>query len=144
VHFDSPTRIERAKPALEPIDICDRAQLISGDFFKSVPDGGDAYIVKNLIHDYDDAQASKILNNLRQAIANNGKLLIVEMLVPPGNEASLAKILDVEALIMTPGAIERTAEQYSQLLTTSGFKVTRIIPTKSPMSIVEAIVITDY
>ena len=103
------------------------------------PHGGDADIVKNLIHDYNDAKAGTIVSNLRQAIADNGKLLIVEMIVPPGNEPSLAKILDVEAMIMTPGAIERTAEEYGQLLSQAGFEITQIIPTKSPMGIIEAV-----
>jgi hypothetical protein len=141
VHFDTPTRLEGAKKALEQVDLCDRCKLIGGDFFESIPSGGDAYIVKNLIHDYNDAQASKILSNLHQAIASNGKLLVVEMIVPPGNEPSLAKILDVEAMIMTPGAIERTAAEYTQLFAKSGFEVSQIIPTKSPMSIIEAIAV---
>jgi arginine repressor len=142
VHFDTPTRLEGAKAAIENNEnksVGDRCELIGGDFFESVPAGGDAYIVKNLIHDYDDAKAGKILSNLRQAISENGKLLVVEMIVPPGNEPSLAKILDVEAMIMTPGAIERTAEEYRQLLAKSGFEVNQSILTKSPMSIIEAL-----
>lgn len=139
IHFDHPSRLERAKAAVENKLVSDRCEFIGGDFLESVPFGGDAYIVKNLIHDYSDAKAGEILDNLHQAIYKNGKLLVAEMIVPPGNEPSLAKILDVEALIMTPGAIERTAEEYSQLLAQSGFEVTRIIPTKSPMSIIEAV-----
>jgi hypothetical protein len=142
VHFDTPTRLEGAKAAIENNEnksVGDRCELIGGDFLESVPAGGDAYIVKNLIHDYDDIKAGKILSNLRQAISENGKLLVVEMIVPPGNEPSLAKILDVEAMIMTPGAIERTAEEYRQLLTKSGFEVNQSILTKSPMSIIEAL-----
>lgn len=138
VHLDTPSRIEGAKAAIETAKVGDRCQLISGDFWESIPAGGDVYIVNNLIHDYDDDNAGKILGNLRRAIGNNGKLLVVEMIVPPGNEPSLAKILDVEAMIMTPGAIERTAQQYRQLLQKAGFKVTRIIPMPSPMSIIEA------
>jgi hypothetical protein len=142
VHFDTPTRLEGAKAAIENNEnksVGDRCELIGGDFLESVPAGGDAYIVKNLIHDYDDIKAGKILSNLRQAISENGKLLVVEMIVPPGNEPSLAKILDVEAMIMTPGAIERTAEEYRQLLAKSGFEVNQSILTKSPMSIIEAL-----
>jgi hypothetical protein len=139
IHFDTASRLETAKKNIQNnLDICNKVQLIDGDFFESVPVGGDAYIVKNLIHDYDDARASQILNNIRQAIADHGKLLVVEMIVPPDNEPSLAKILDVEALLMTPGAIERTAEEYRQLFAKSGFEVNRTIPTKSPMSIIEA------
>jgi hypothetical protein len=143
IHFDHSSRLERAKAAVKNKLVGDRCELIGGDFFGSIPAGGDAYIVKNLLHDYDDVKASKILDNLHQAINNNGKLLVAEMIVPPGNEASLAKILDVEALLMTPGAIERTAEEYSQLLAKSGFKVTRIVPTNSPMSIIESTATTD-
>jgi hypothetical protein len=140
VHFDTPARLGRAKSAIERAGVSDRCELVAGDIFEAVPKG-DGYIVKNSIHDYDDVKAGKILSHLHQAMAEakNSKLLIVEMIVPPGNEPSLAKILDVEALIMTPGAIERTAEQYSALLATSGFKVNRIIPTQSPMSIIEAV-----
>ncbi|MBE9043762.1 methyltransferase [Pleurocapsales cyanobacterium LEGE 10410] len=139
IYFDTSARLENAKGTVEDKSVGERCELAGGDFFESVSAGGDAYIVKNLIHDYDDEKVGLILSNLRQAIADNGKLLIVEMIVPPGNEPSLAKILDVEAMIMTPGAIERTAEEYGQLLSQAGFETTRIIPTKSPMSIIEAI-----
>jgi O-methyltransferase domain/Dimerisation domain len=139
IHFDTPARIERAGAAVERAGVSGRCTLLGGDFFESVP-SGDAYIVKNLIHDYDDANSGKILENLYRAMAKTeaSKLLVVEMIVPLGNEPSLAKILDVEALIMTPGAIERTADQYCKLLEKSGFEVSNIIPTKSPMSIIEA------
>ncbi len=139
IHFDQPSRIESAKTTIEKSNLGDRAQIMVGDFWESVPQSGDAYIVKNLIHDYDDAQAGKILRNIHQAISDNGKVLAVEMIVPPGNEPSLAKILDVEAMIMTPGAIERTESEYRQLFAQSGFEVSQIIPTKSPMSIIEAV-----
>ncbi|MGL5793040.1 MAG: methyltransferase, partial [Waterburya sp.] len=141
VHFDTASRISKAKAVIESKSLGDRCELIAGDFWESVPADADAYIVKNLIHDYDDTKAQKILSNIHQAIDSNGKLLVVEMIVPPSNEPSLAKILDVEAMIMTPGAKERTAQEYRQLFAKSGFEVTRIIPTKSPMSIIEAIVI---
>jgi hypothetical protein len=142
IHFDTASRLQTAKKNIQNHpNICNRVQFVDGDFFESVPVGGDAYIVKNLIHDYDDAKAGQILNNIRQAITDHGKLLVVEMIVPPDNEPSLAKILDVEALLMTPGAIERTAEEYRQLFAKSGFEVSRIIPTKSPMSIIEAVLI---
>ncbi len=139
IHFDTASRISKAEAVAEDKSLGDRCELIDGDFWQSVPSQADAYLVKNLIHDYDDAKAGQILSNIHQAIASDGKLLVVEMIVPPGNEPSLAKILDVEAMIMTPGAIERTAEEYEELFAQSGFEVTRIIPTKSPMSIIEAV-----
>lgn len=140
VHFDTASRIFKAKAVIESKSLGDRCELITGDFWESVPAQADAYIVKNLIHDYDDTKAQKILSNIHQAIASNGKLLVVEMIIPPSNEPSLAKILDVEAMIMTPGAKERTAQEYRQLFAKSGFEVTGIISTKSPMSIIEAVI----
>lgn len=138
VFFDLPSRIEPAKHVIEAAGLGERSELFGGDVFESFAPGGDAYIIKNLIHDYDDERAIKILKNCRGAIANNGKLLVVEMIIPPGNEPSLGKIVDVEALIMTAGAIERTEQQYGELLEKAGFKVTRVISTRSPMSIIEA------
>jgi hypothetical protein len=92
-----------------------------------------------LIHDYDDERAATLLKNCHDAIAENGKLLVVEMIIPPGNEPSLGKIVDVEALIMSAGAIERTEAQYRELFEKAGFKVTNVVSTRSPMSIIEAV-----
>ncbi len=139
VYFDTPTRIEQVKRLIEVTELSDRTQLVTGDVFQSFPPGGDLYIIKNLIHDYDDDRAIAILKNCRQAIATHGKLLLIEMVIPPGNEPSLGKILDVEALLMSRGAIERTQEQYQQLLAAAGFQLTNIISSRSPMSIIESI-----
>ena len=139
IFFDLPERLEKAKSLNKASGLEERCELVAGDLFESFPSGGDAYIVKNLIHDYDDERAIKILKNCREAMAENGKLLVVEMVIPPGNEPSLAKILDVEALIMTAGAIERTEAQYRELFEKAGFKLTNVISTRSPMSILEAV-----
>lgn len=138
VFFDTPTRIEKVRGVIEAAGIGDRCELVAGDVFESFP-SGDAYIIKNLIHDYDDERAVKILKNCRDAIAENGKILVVEMIIPPANEPSLGKILDVEALIMTSGATERTEAQYRELLDAAGFKLTKVISSRSPMSIIEAV-----
>jgi len=137
--FDLPPRIEAAKTLIKAEGLEARCELIAGDVFKSFPSGGDTYIVKNLIHDYDDERAIALLSNCHKAIAKNGKLLIVEMVIPPGNEPSLGKILDVEALLMTSGAIERTEAQYRELCEASGFKLTNVISSRSPFSIIEAV-----
>ncbi|MBV8886744.1 MAG: hypothetical protein JO235_22500 [Chroococcidiopsidaceae cyanobacterium CP_BM_RX_35] len=139
VFFDLPPRLEPARALIEAEELTSRCELVAGDVFKSFPSGGDAYIIKNLIHDYDDERAVTILKNCHEAIEENGKLLVVEMVLPPGNKPSLAKILDVEALIMTAGAIERTEAQYRELFETAGFKLTNVISTSSPMSILEAV-----
>jgi hypothetical protein len=143
VYFDTPTRIEQVKRLIEVTELSDRCELIAGDVFESFPSGGDVYIIKNLIHDYNDDQAIVILKNCREAIAEYGKLLLIEMVIPPGNEPSLGKILDVEALIMSAGAIERTEEQYREVLSAAGFKLTNIISSKSPMSIIEAVPVNN-
>lgn len=139
VFFDTPARIEQPKRVIEAAGLGERCELVTGDVLESFPSGGDAYIIKNLIHDYDDERAVKILKNCHQAIKDNGKLLIVEMVIPAANEPSLAKILDVEALIMTAGAIERTEEQYRNLLEAAGFHVANLISTRGPMTIIEAV-----
>jgi hypothetical protein len=115
----------------------DRCQLLMNDPLSSMP-GGDLYIIKNYIHDMDDHHAKIILNNCRQAMMSNAKVLIVEMLVPPLNEAALSKIVDVEALLMTSGGYERTEAQYRSLLESVGLTVTQVISTRSPFSLIEA------
>ena len=116
-----------------------RCRAIAGDFFKAVPEGGDLYLMKMIIHDWDNESAGMILKNCRKALAQkpNAKLLLFEMVLPTGNEPHMAKLLDIEMLVF-PGGHERTPEQYRQLFAESGLRLTRIIPTKSPMSIVEA------
>lgn len=139
IFFDLEPRIETARDIIKAEGVEERCELIAGDVFKSFPSGGDAYILKNLIHDYDDERAATLLKNCHDAIAENGKLLVVEMIIPPGNEPSLGKIVDVEALIMSAGAIERTEAQYRELFEKAGFKVTNVVSTRSPMSIIEAV-----
>jgi ubiquinone/menaquinone biosynthesis C-methylase UbiE len=136
VLFDAPPVIEGARHRIRDEGIADRCEAVAGDFFKSVPSGGDAYIVKWIIHDWDDEQSISILKNCHRAMADNGRLLLVEAVVPDGSEPHFSKYMDLNMLVMTGGR-ERTADQYRTLLEASGFKLTRIVPTKSPMSIIE-------
>ncbi|HEY9662788.1 MAG TPA: methyltransferase, partial [Allocoleopsis sp.] len=119
--------------------VIDRCTLIEGDVLRSLPPDGDVYILKNLIHDWDDQIASQILNNCRVALHPQAKLLVVEMIIPPGNLPALGKILDIEALLMTTGGYERTEAQYRSLFAAAGLTVTNVIPTGSPFSIIEAV-----
>ena len=135
--FDLPHVIDAAKELLNKEGVSTRVELASGDFFKTIPAGADAYMMKHIIHDWDDEQSIKILQNIRAAISEKGKVLIIEMVVPEDNQPSPAKALDLLMLVMEGGK-ERTASEYSNLLATSGFSLTRIVPTKSPYSIVEA------
>ena len=93
-------------------------------------------MMKGIIHDWDDESSIKILRNIRSAMSENGKVLIVEMVVPEGNEPHPSKALDILMLVMEGGK-ERTKEEYRKLLEGSGFKLTRIVPTNSPYSVIE-------
>jgi SAM-dependent methyltransferase len=136
--FDIPSVIADGGEFFEKAGAANRIEKVSGDFFESVPSGADAYIMKHIIHDWDDAESIRILKNIHSAMNPNGRVLIVEMIVPEGNEPSPAKILDVQMLMFTGGK-ERTAKEYAELLDKSGFRMTQIVPTHSPMQIVEAV-----
>ncbi|MBW4679715.1 MAG: methyltransferase [Microcoleus vaginatus WJT46-NPBG5] len=136
--FDQPHVIAGAVPLLESQGVADRCKLIAGNFFESVPAGCDAYIMKSIIHDWDDEQALAILKNCRKAMTRkNSKLLLVEVVIPAANEASMGKLIDLEMLVMAGGR-ERTEAEYRTLLGAAGFELTKIIPTESPVSLVEA------
>lgn len=134
--FDLPFVIEGASELLEKEGVRHRVELASGDFFQSVPAGADAYMMKHIIHDWDDEHSIKILRNIRSAMNEGGKVLIIEMVVPEGNEPSPSKALDLLMLVMEGGK-ERTKDEYKKLLETSGFRLSRIVPTKSPYSVIE-------
>lgn len=134
--FDLPRVIAEVQPFTG--ELSDRLHQVSGDFFASVPIGADAYILKRIIHDWDDEQAGIILHNCRKAIAENGKLLLVESVIPLGNDSCPAKFLDLHMMTVT-GGMERTEAEYRYLLAEAGFKLTRIIPTAADVDVIEAI-----
>ena len=136
VLFDLPPAVEGARKRMEMEGVGDRAELVAGDFFESVPAGGDAYLMKLIIHDWDEERAVKILKNCHAAMADGGKLLLIESVVPSGNEPSFSKGMDLQMLIMTGGR-ERTESEYRDLFAAGGFTLTRVIPTQSAMSIIE-------
>ena len=136
--FDSPQVVEGAKPKLETAGISDRCQVVGGSFFESVPEGADGIIMKWIIHDWNDEQSIAIMKNCARALPENGKLILVEAVVPPGDEMHFAKFIDLNMLVMTGGK-ERTEEEFRQLYEASGFKLTRIVPTESPFSVIEGV-----
>lgn len=116
--------------------ISDRCQRVGGSFFESVPAGGDAYILQHVLHDWSDERAVDILKNCREAIAESGKLLVIEMLVPPDGEPDPSPYLDL--LMMTlGGGRERSEVQFAELFDRAGFRLDRVIPMLSPFSILE-------
>jgi hypothetical protein len=138
VLFDVPPVIAGADALLAAEGVAERVEKVSGDFFESVPEGADAYMMKHIIHDWDDERARKILRSIRRAMPASGRVLIVETVVPEGDEPHYSKLLDLEMLV-SPGGAERTAREYAELLASEGFRLARIHPTRSPFSIVEAV-----
>lgn len=135
--FDLDHVIEGAKARMASQGLADRVTATSGDFFKAVPAGGDAYVMMHIIHDWDDARATAILKNIRAVLPADGRVILLEAVIPAGNESGFGKILDLEMLVM-PGGKERTEEEFSALLAGAGFTLTRIVPTASPVSVIEA------
>jgi len=132
--FDLPHVIHHARSAgVLPEDRCD---LLGGNFFESIPSGADYYMLKHIIHDWDDEHARAILMNVRSAIAPAAKLLVVEMPVPPANDPGFAKLLDLEMLVI-PGGRERTTEEYRDLFRKAGFELARVIPAGPRLCIFE-------
>lgn len=136
--FDVPPVIAGAGALLEEEGVSERIEKVAGDFFASVPKGADAYMMKSIIHDWDDEHASRILQNINRAMNADSKVLIIEAVVPESSEAHYSKLLDLEMLV-SPGGCERTATEFRELLAAANLRLTRIIQTKSPISIVEAV-----
>jgi len=134
--FDLPHVIERARAARGTHG--SRLEFASGSFFEHVPAGGDIYLMKHIIHDWDDTEALRILGACRRAMHSGSRLLVAEIVVPPGDEPSYAKTLDLEMLLI-PGGRERTAEEYSRLFARAGFRMAAIVPTHADVSLVEGV-----
>jgi len=137
VLFDAPTVIEGARPKLENAGLADRCETVAGNFFEAVPAGGDAYVMKWIIHDWEDEKAIRILKNCREHMQPNSRLIIVDCVVPDNDEPDFSKTFDLNMMVMTGGK-ERTEAEFRELLAAAGFKLLRVIPTDVPTSIVEA------
>ena len=105
---------------------------------KSVPAGGDAYLLKNIIHDWGDEEAIAILRNCRRGMPADGKLLLGEIVLPPGNEPHIGKLSDLEMMVLTEGR-ERSEDEFRTLLAQAGFRLAQVVPTSSHMCVVEAV-----
>ena len=141
VLFDQPHVVESAEPTLRDAGVAERCEIVSGDFFASVPPGGDVYTLQRVIHDWDDERAIAILRSCAQALGPGGKVLLIEQVMPPGPgagpSAGRAASLDVQMLIMM-GGHERTAAEFERLFSAAGLRLTRIIPTQAGASVIEA------
>jgi hypothetical protein len=139
VLFDQPSVIEGAKHLLGNQGVSSRCELIGGDFFQSVPAGGDAYILRHILHDWDDKRALAILKHCHQAMVENSLLLVVELVIPPGNNPFLGKLIDINMLTMCNAGCERTEAEYRTLFERAGFKLTKIFPTQADVSVIEGV-----
>jgi SAM-dependent methyltransferase len=142
VLFDLPHVIEGARSRIEEMRLRDRCELIAGDFFASVPGGADAHLLKGVLHSWDDGRSAAILRNCGRELSPNGKLLIVERIMPARIEASIEHQAVIRAdlnMLVGPGGRERTESEFRGLLDASGFETRRVLPTAMEFSIIEAI-----
>lgn len=142
VLFDLPSVVAGAGPVLDASGVADRITVTGGSFFDSVPEGADAYLLKTIIHDWDEDSALAILRNIRKAMAPHGTVVLIEMVLPEGMPYHPGMLLDLEMLVAAGGQ-ERTGAQYADLLARAGFRQTRVVSTAGPMSLVEAVPVHD-
>lgn len=139
VLFDRPAVLENAQPVLEREGVAARCEVRGGDFFVSVPTGADVYLLKYIIHDWDDGRAQKILENCRKAMGPAGRLLVVDTVISAGNAPAIGKLKDMVMLAVTSGGRERTDEEFRSLFARAGFTLRRIVPTQTNVSILEGV-----
>jgi hypothetical protein len=137
--FDRPEVAGAAKQQFEAAGLQDRCHVLTRSFFEAIPSGGDAYVLKKVIHDWDDERAIAILQNCHGAMPERSRLLLVEPMIPLGNEPSFAKLLDLLMLVWTPGGKERTEEEHRALLAAAGFEVRGMTLTAAPVTVIEAV-----
>ena len=138
VLFDRQHVVLEAPTLLKARGVEERVTIEAGDFFETVPAGGDAYVLSHVIHDWNEARCLTILGHCRKAMKPDGRLLIVEMVLPAGDTPHPGKVLDIVMLVF-PGGQERTEAEYASLLGKAGFRLSRVVPTASAVSVVEAI-----
>ncbi len=138
VLFDRPHVVRDAPALLKARGVEERVTIEPGDFFERVPAGGDAYLLSHIIHDWNEDQCLTILGHCRNVITPDGRLLIVETVLPTGDTPHQGKVQDMVMLVI-PGGQERTEAEYASLLSKAGFRLSRVVPTESVVSVVEAL-----
>jgi len=136
--FDQPQVVERAKPNLTRAGVSERCQAIGGSFFEPLQFKADAIHLRHIIHDWDDEKCITILKHCRAALNPGGKVIIVESVVPAGNEPGFVKWLDLTMLVIPEGK-ERTEAEYRDLFTAAGLTLQRIVPTAGELDVIEAV-----
>ena len=136
--IDQPHVVTAAKEHLALANLAARCQTVGGDFFVEVPAGGDAVVLAQVLHDWNDERSGVILRHCRRAMHAHAKLLVIELVLPEGEEPFFGKWLDLHMLVLA-GARERTAREYAGLLRAAGFELTRVTATRAGPSVVEAV-----
>jgi ubiquinone/menaquinone biosynthesis C-methylase UbiE len=136
--FDRPDVVARAQPVLEAAGVAGRCDVVGGSFFEAIPEGGDAYLLKYILHDWDDTASLAILTACRRVFRPEGKLLIMERIVAAPNEGLETKTSDLNMLV-SPDGQERTADEFAAMLATAGFRMEGIVEVNARLSIVEAV-----
>jgi hypothetical protein len=137
VLFDLPHVASRAEPALKN-RIPGRCEAVGGSFFESVPSGGDVYLLRHILHDWYDEDCLRILRSIEAVLPTTGRLLVIESVIRPGNEFDFGKWLDLTMLV-APGGKERTEAEFAALFAAANLKLVRVVPTKSPVSVLEVV-----
>lgn len=135
--FDQPHVVSGATATFEAAGIADRCEIVGGSFFEAVPAGGDAYLMRAVLHDWDDADCVRILRCVATVMPNDARLLVIDRLVPPPNEGAETKLSDLNMLV-SPGGLERTREEFAALFEQAGLRLARVVPTAGTHSIIEA------
>lgn len=136
VLFDQPHVVSGATDVLRAAGVDGRCEAVGGSFFEAVPEGGDAYMLKSILHDWDDDAAAAILRTCRRAMAPGGALIVIERVIAPPNEAAEAKLSDLNMLVML-GAQERTREEFALLFAAAGFRLADVTATRDVVSVIE-------
>lgn len=137
--FDQPHVVGPATALMTKFGLAGRLKIVSGDFFEDIPVGADGYFMKNILHAFNDEDCDELLRKVHHAMADGGRLIIVDSVLKPDNRPALGKRLDLLMMVGTEGGKERSREQFQALLAGSGFRLKRIIRTVAPFSIIEAV-----
>ena len=138
VLFELPHVADGAGRVLREAGVSDRVGVVTGDFLESVPSGADAYIMKRIVHDWDDERAGRLLRNCRAAMAPGARVLVVDAVIDEGPASLYGRLLDLEMLVLTPRGKERTPDEFRRLFQAAGLRLERIVDTASRLKVVEA------
>ena len=136
--FDRPGVVGRARSGIEREGLLDRCQIVGGSFLERVPRGADAYLLRHILHNWDDEHVGVILKRIHEAMGDIAKLIVIDRIIPPGNEPMFGKMMDLNMLVML-GGVERTEAEFRQLFDRGGFRLSRIVPTEVEVSVIEGV-----